>query len=95
MPKEPYAKIAISLPQPLLERLEERRLARGETRSEAIREAVERMLKQEQERLWEEQERAAYLAHPEVEAELMAIAEAANRSAAAAIAKELPYEWDD
>ncbi|MDA0269613.1 MAG: ribbon-helix-helix protein, CopG family [Chloroflexi bacterium] len=94
MPKTPHAKIAVSLPQELLDRIEARRLARGETRSETIREAVERLLKQEQVREWEEMDRQAYLANPETP-EDVALYEAIQRTYAAEMADEFPFEWDE
>jgi len=41
------AKVAISLPQDILEAVETERKARGESRSEFFRRAIERFLKQE------------------------------------------------
>jgi len=43
------AKVAISLPEDILKAVEKERRARGESRSEFFRRAIERLLKQERE----------------------------------------------
>lgn len=48
MPKT--TKITISLPEDLLERIEKERMARGESRSEFFRHAIESFLRRERER---------------------------------------------
>ena len=69
------AKIAISLPEEMLQAVEKERLARGENRSEFFRRAVEAYLRREQEREWDEQYVRAYQLYPET-AEEVALAEA-------------------
>jgi metal-responsive CopG/Arc/MetJ family transcriptional regulator len=69
------AKIAISLPDKFLESIEKECRARGETRSEFFRRAVESFLRRERERLLEEQYIRGYRQYPET-AEEIAIAEA-------------------
>jgi metal-responsive CopG/Arc/MetJ family transcriptional regulator len=69
------AKIAISLPDEVLQVIEKERLARGVSRSEFFRRAVAEHLRREQEREWDEQYVRAYLENPET-AEEIALAEA-------------------
>jgi metal-responsive CopG/Arc/MetJ family transcriptional regulator len=69
------AKIAISLPDEVLQAVEKERLARKETRSAFFRRAVEAYLRREREREWDEQYVRAYQLYPET-AEEVALAEA-------------------
>lgn len=64
------AKIAISLPDEVLQAVEQERLARGESRSAFFRRAVEQYLRRERERKWEEEYVRAYREHPETPEEL-------------------------
>ena len=69
------AKIAISLPDEVLEAVEKERLGRSKflSRSEFIKRAVEQYLRTESERTMEEMEEQyirGYLEHPETEDEL-------------------------
>ncbi len=81
------AKIALSLPDQMLKVIEKERKARGLSRSEFLREAVERLLREERVRLEKEQYIRGYLEHPETEEE-MAWAEAAS----AEVLAEYPWE---
>lgn len=63
------AKIAISLPEDLLQGIERERRASGETRSEFLRRAVEAFLRREQERQAIEQYVRGYRRQPETKAE--------------------------
>jgi metal-responsive CopG/Arc/MetJ family transcriptional regulator len=58
-------KIAISLPEHVLEAIEKERIARGESRSEFFRRAVERLLREEQESKKVEKYIQGYSAVPE------------------------------
>ncbi len=64
------AKIAISLPEALLERVERERLATGESRSEFFRHVMEAYLRQKRERELEEQYIRGYREHPETAEEM-------------------------
>ena len=66
------ARIAISLPDEVLEAVEKERLGRSKvlSRSEFIKRAVEQYLRTESERTMEEQYIRGYLEHPETEEEL-------------------------
>ena len=64
------AKIGISLPEPVLEAIERERKARGETRSEFLRRAVEAFLRRERERQLEEQYIRGYQQYPETQEEI-------------------------
>jgi metal-responsive CopG/Arc/MetJ family transcriptional regulator len=64
------AKIAISLPDEVLQQVEQERLAKGESRSAFFRRAVEQLLRRERERLLDEQYVRGYLEFPEDEEEL-------------------------
>lgn len=81
------AKIAISLPEDLLEAIEEERKARGETRSQFLRRAVEAYRQRQRERLAVEQYMEGYLKMPESREEI----EAAHRAGSAVLAGE-PWE---
>ena len=59
------AKIAISLPDEVFQRIEEERQARGESRSEFIRRAVDAFLRRQREREMDEQYVRAYREMPE------------------------------
>jgi metal-responsive CopG/Arc/MetJ family transcriptional regulator len=91
MHDEKYAKIAISLPAPLLQRIERLRERAGASRSRLIREAVERYVvaTEREERL--EAMAESYRRHPET-AEELALIDALNRASADYFASELP--WD-
>lgn len=84
MPKT--AKVAISLPKELLRGVEKERLARGETRSEFVRRALEAFLRREQEAI--EQYIQGYRNDPETDEELGWV-EAASLAALA------DNPWDD
>jgi metal-responsive CopG/Arc/MetJ family transcriptional regulator len=64
------AKIAISLPDKTLEEIEKERFARGESRSQFVRRAVEAYFRQKQEKEWEAQYIQGYLDMPETEEDL-------------------------
>ena len=64
------AKIAISLPPSLLERVEDERRVTGESRSEFIRRAVAALLRVEEERRADEQYVEAYRKYPETPEEV-------------------------
>jgi metal-responsive CopG/Arc/MetJ family transcriptional regulator len=64
------AKIAISLPDEVLQAVEQERLARGESRSLFFRRAVEMYLRREQERRWDEQYVRGYQLYPETAEEV-------------------------
>lgn len=70
------AKVAISLPENVLEAIEKERKARGESRSEFFRRAAERLLKQEQESKAVEAYIRGYRTMPESAGEVKAIHEA-------------------
>ena len=82
------AKIAISLPEDLLQGIEKERRARGETRSEFFRRAVEAFLRRERERELEEQYVRGYLEMPET-------AEEVGWVQAAGLAALAHEPWDD
>ena len=63
-------KVAISLPYELLEEAERSRQARGETRSEFVRRAIEAFLRREREREDVERYIRGYLEQPETEDEI-------------------------
>ena len=74
------AKIAISLPEETLQAVEKERLARGLSRSEFFRRAVEEHLRRVKEREDVEQYIRGYLKYPETKEEI-ALAEATLRYA--------------
>ena len=82
------AKIAISLPDDVLQEVEKERNASGETRSEFFRRAVKALLKREREREAVEQYVRAYQEMPETEEELGWV-----EAAAQSVLEE--YPWDD
>lgn len=82
------AKIAISLPDSFLEIIERESKARSMSRSEFLRQAVEALLKHEQEREDVRRYVQGYLAYPETDEEV-AWAEAASQSILA------EYPWHD
>ena len=82
------AKIAISLPEPMLELIERERKVRGVTRSEFLRVAVEALLLHEQRDKEIEQYIQGYLDHRETEEELGWVEEASRGVVAA-------YPWED
>ncbi|MSQ40313.1 MAG: hypothetical protein EXR55_01340 [Dehalococcoidia bacterium] len=84
------AKIAISLPEKLLEDVERERQSTGETRSEFFRHVMETHLRQKRERELEEQYIRGYQKYPETEKEV-AWAEATLHEALA----DSPWEDDD
>ena len=69
------AKIAISLPDEMLEAVEKERLAKGESRSQFFRRAVEEQLRREKDREDIEQYIRGYQQYPETKEEI-ALAEA-------------------
>ena len=85
MPKT--ARIAISLPENVLRVIEQERKAKGESRSEFFRRAVEAFLRQQQERVMVEQYVQGYKQMPETAAEI----QAAHRTGVAVLAGE-PWE---
>ena len=64
------AKIAISLPQDLLENIDSERLAHGESRSGFFRRAIEAFLRHERDREAIEQYIRGYQEYPETEEEI-------------------------
>jgi len=81
------AKVAISLPEDVLEAVEIERRAKGENRSQFFRRAVERLLKQERESLAAKDYIRGYQEMPESAEEV----EAAHRVGSAVLAEE-PWE---
>lgn len=81
------AKIAISLPEQVLAAVETERQAKGESRSEFFRRAVETRLKQERESSAIEDYVRGYQKYPELDEEV----EAAHRIGSAVLAAE-PWE---
>ena len=86
------AKIAISLPDEVLEAVERERLGRGKvlSRSEFIKRAVEQYLRTETERELEERYIRGYLEHPETEEELDAWVDRASISGLREFYKDEP-----
>jgi len=78
------SKIAISLPEEILEAVEREREESGETRSGIFRRAVELLLRQRKEREMSGRYINAYRQIPETQEEI----EAARRSASAILAEE-------
>ena len=64
------AKIAISLPDEVLEAVEKERLAKGESRSQFFRRAAEEQLRRQRDREDIEQYIRGYLENPETEEEI-------------------------
>ena len=64
------AKVAISLPEEILQSIERERKATGESRSQFLRRAVEALLRQEREREAIEQYIRGYQQYPETEEEI-------------------------
>ena len=81
------AKVAISLPEDVLEAVEIERRAKGENRSQFFRRAVERLLKQEREFMAAKDYIRGYQEMPESAEEV----EAAHRVGSAVLAEE-PWE---
>jgi metal-responsive CopG/Arc/MetJ family transcriptional regulator len=81
------AKIAISLPEDVLEVVEKERKTKGESRSEFFRRAIEALLRQQRERAAVEQYLHGYRQVPETAEDV----EAAHRAGAAVLAEE-PWE---
>lgn len=81
------AKIAISLPEDVLEVIEKERKAKGESRSQFFRRAVEALLRQQRERAAAQQYVRSYTQMPETADEV----QAAHRAGAAVLAEE-PWE---
>lgn len=77
-------KVAISLPEHVLEAIEKERKARGESRSEFFRRAAEKLLKQEQESKAVETYIRGYSVMPESAEEV----EAVHRAGVAVLAEE-------
>ena len=90
------ARIAISLPDEVLEAVEKERLGRSEvlSRSEFIKRAVEQYLRTESERTVEEQYIRGYLDHPETEEELDAWVDQASMTGLREFYKDEP-PWPD
>lgn len=86
MPKS--YKIAISLPKDLLTEIERQCAARGESRSQFLRMAVEEFLRRERQKEMEEQYIQGYLKYPETPEEVEGI----YKASLAALAQE---PWDD
>lgn len=82
------AKIAISLPEAVLEAVEKERLQSGESRSEFFRRAVKILLHREQAREAIEQYIRSYREQPETEEELGWLEEASRGVLA-------EYPWED
>jgi metal-responsive CopG/Arc/MetJ family transcriptional regulator len=80
-------KIAISLPEELLNAVEKEREGSGESRSQIFRRAVELLLRQRKEREMSEQYIRAYQQVPETEEEIVAA-----RHAASTILAEEPWQ---
>ncbi len=78
------AKVAISLPEDILKAVEKERRAKGESRSEFFRRAVERLLLQEQEAKKSQEYIRGYSTMPETVHEV----EAAHRAGSAVLAEE-------
>ena len=78
------AKVAISLPEDVLEAVEAERKAKGESRSQFFRRAIERLLKQEQESSAVEDYVRGYQEVPESAEEV----EAVHRLGIAVLAEE-------
>jgi metal-responsive CopG/Arc/MetJ family transcriptional regulator len=72
------SKIAISLPEEVLDAVEKERKGSGESRSELFRNAVELLLRQRREQELSEQYISAYKQDPETEKEVEASRRAAN-----------------
>lgn len=81
------AKVAISLPQHILEAVERQRKARGESRSEFFRRAVEELVRQERERAAVDKYIRSYQEMPETTEEI----ETALSISSAVLAEE-PWE---
>ena len=81
------AKIAISLPEEVLNAVEREREGSGESRSQFFRRAVETLLRHRQERERSEQYVRAYQQTPETREEVEA-----SRRAASAILAEEPWQ---
>jgi metal-responsive CopG/Arc/MetJ family transcriptional regulator len=81
------AKIAISLPEEVLEVVEKERKAKGESRSEFFRRAIEVLLRQQRERAAVERYVDSYQQVPETADEV----QAAHRAGTAVLAGE-PWE---
>ena len=81
------SKIAISLPEDVLDAVEKKREESGESRSQFFRRAVEALLRAEQERSLSEQYVQAYRRMPESADEV----EAARRAAGSILSEE-PWE---
>ena len=78
------AKVAISLPEDVLEAVETERKAKGESRSQFVRRAIERLLKQERESSAVKDYVRGYQEVPESAEEV----EAAHRAGIAVLAEE-------
>ena len=90
------ARIAISLPDEVLEAVEKERLSRSKvlSRSEFIKRAVEQYLRTESERTMEEQYIRGYLEHPETEEDLDAWVDQASMIGLREFYKDEP-PWPD
>lgn len=81
------AKVAISLPRDVLEIVERERKAKGESRSEFFRRAVEEIQRQQRQRTAVEQYIRGYQQMPEIDEEVQAV----HRIGALVLAEET---WD-
>jgi metal-responsive CopG/Arc/MetJ family transcriptional regulator len=79
------SKIAISLPEDVLDAVEKERKGSGESRSQLFRNAVELLLRQRREKELSEQYISAYRQEPETVKEI----EASRRSASSMLSGEL------
>ncbi len=84
------AKIAISLPDAVLRDIEKERRARGQTRSEFVRNAVDAFLRRQREREAVAQYIRGYQQHPETEEEV-----AWDESTLKQVLEENPWEPGD
>ena len=91
MSRRKAVKVTISLPAELYETIERERNAVGETRSEYLAHSVETLLRQKQEREWDEQYRRAFERLPETRDEV-AEREAFTRAGLEVWARESPWE---
>jgi metal-responsive CopG/Arc/MetJ family transcriptional regulator len=94
MPKPKVVKVSISLPEDIYEAIERERHALGETRSEYLAHSVQTLLRQKQEREWDEEYRRAYEEQPETEEE-RAVRRAFMEASLQVWARESPWEDDE
>ena len=87
---KPGAKIAISLPEHMLEQIEAERQTTGETRSEFIRRAVTALLRAEDEQRAIDRYIEGYRKHPETPEEV-----AAASVLESAVLNEVPWDAEE